>query len=182
MFVVRLLIGLIKGLVIGALAGYGLAAAGAAVPGAAIAYPVAALVGMLVALVAGKPIWAKDARIEVGMKAAAGAVLAPGLLWLARRFLGFEIPFDVATLPGLQAVSGPLTVGMFSGTSLAAVAAVLAGFFDADNQPGSADEAPAKSEASRQRVDTSAAPKATAKDDVDLEAAAEDRAELKGRK
>jgi hypothetical protein len=186
MFVMRLVIGLLKGLVIGALVGYGLAAAGLAVPGAAIAYPVAAIVGILVALIAGKPIWAKDARIEVGMKAAAGALLAPGLLWLARRFLGFEIPFDLSTLPGLKAMSSPATFGMFSATSMAAVAALLAAFFDADNQPGAQEEPPAKGGAAKQRVATSA-PKAEAADALDLDGvetdgAEEQAAEQKGRK
>lgn len=137
----RLLMGLVKGLVLGALVGYGLAAAGMGAPGAFIAYPIAVVIGVLTALVAGKPIWAKDARIEAGTKAVAAAILAPGLMWLARSYAGFALPFDPSALPGLEGLAGAqLTLGTFAVTSLAMVSAVLAGFFDADNSPTSDDE------------------------------------------
>ncbi len=152
MFLVRLVVGLLKGLILGGLVGYALAAAGMATPGAIVAYPVAAVVGVLVGLVAGKPIWDKDGRIEAGMKAAAGAILAPGLMWLARRFLTFDVPFDVTLLPGLGAVSGTPELGAFAVTSLAAVAGLLAGFYDADNQPQAKSEAAEKAPATKKRV------------------------------
>ena len=56
----RLLIGIVKGLIVGGLVGFGLAKLGIAAPGAVIAYLAAALTGVLVGLVAGKPIWAKE--------------------------------------------------------------------------------------------------------------------------
>jgi hypothetical protein len=145
-FILRLLFGLLKGIVLGALIGYGLAAAGVAVPSALIAYPVAAGLGMLLALVAGKPIWAKGARIEVGMKAAAGALVVPGMLWLIRRFLTMGVPFDLPSKLGFEP-SGA-TLGMFGMTGLAMAGAVLAGFFDADNQPGAKEEGADKTSAS----------------------------------
>lgn len=139
---VRLLIGLLKGLVLGGLVGYGVAALGFAAPGALIAYGGAAVVGMLMALVAGKPIWANDARIEVGMKAIAGALIGPGFMWLARHFLTMDLPVDPQLFPGV-ALQGPVALGTFAITSLAMVAALLGGFYDADNQPSKADgEAP----------------------------------------
>jgi hypothetical protein len=148
----RLLTGLAKGLIIGGLIGYGLAAAGAGVPGALIAYPVAVLLGGLLALIAGKPIWAEGARIEVGTKAVAGAVFAPGLLWLARSFATVGIPFDLGALPGLASLSGQAaTIGTFAVTSLAMVAALIGGFFDADNSP--LDEAQQAALAGKQRID-----------------------------
>ncbi len=168
MFVLRLLFGLLKGLIIGGLVGFGLVSAGLASPGALIAYPIAAGLGMLVALIAGKPIWAKDARIEVGMKAAAGALFAPLFLFLARRFLAFDIPFDVSTLPGLGAVSGTQEFGTFALTSYAAVAALLAGFFDADNQPQ--PEGADEGAATKKRVATGGGASAQA-DAAELEAA-----------
>jgi hypothetical protein len=134
----RLVLGLLKGIVLGGLVGYALAAAGLAAPSAWLAYPIAAAVGMAIATIAGKPIWAKDARIEVGMKAAAAAVVAPGLMWLARTFLTVGLPFEPSLLPGVSA--GAVTLGTFSITSLALVAAVLGGFFEADNQPAPPDE------------------------------------------
>ncbi len=157
---VRLLLGLIKGLVLGGLVGYGLAAAGLGLPGALVAYGSAALVGVLAALFAGKPIWAKGARIEVGMKAVAGALLAPGLLWPVRHFLGMALPFDAGALPGLEALAGQNpAIGLFAVTSLALVGAVLAGFYDLDNQPHK-EAAEAKSSgasAGKQRIATTAA-------------------------
>jgi hypothetical protein len=140
MLLARFVMGLIKGLIIGGLIGYGLAVAGMATPGALIVYPLAAAVGIFVALFAGKPIWAKGARIEVGMKAGAGAILAPGLMWLVRQFLTMNVPFDVSSLPGLDAVAGTPEIGMFVVSSLAVVAALLAGFYEADNQPQPQEE------------------------------------------
>lgn len=180
MFAVRLLVGLLKGLIIGGIVGYALAASGMATPAALIAYPLAAGLGMLVALIAGKPIWAKDARIEVGMKAAAGALLAPFFLFLARRFLQFDVPFDVSSLPGLSHVSGTPEVGELALTSFAAVAALLAGFFDADNAPQPPEEADKAAKASKQRVAT---PKGGAADaEAEQEAAEAEAAERRGRK
>ncbi|RLB65278.1 MAG: hypothetical protein DRI90_02435 [Deltaproteobacteria bacterium] len=152
----RLIVGLLKGLVLGGLVGYGLLAAG--LSWGWLAYPAAALVGVLVAMVAGKPIWAEDARIEVGMKSAAGAILAPGMMWLVRHFLTMGLPFDPSALPGLASVSASsVTLGTFFVTSLALVGAVLAGFFDADNQPGGAEQkgaSQAKAGRSKQRIAT----------------------------
>jgi len=128
----RLLVGLIKGILLGGIIGYALSAAGLTLLPAWAAYGGAVLVGLLVALVAGKPIWAEDARIEVGAKAVAGAVVAPGLMALVRNFLEMGLPFSPSTLPGVAAADG-ITLGTFAITSFAIVAAVLAGFFDADN-------------------------------------------------
>lgn len=66
----RLVIGLVKGLIVGGLLGFALAKIGLAAPGALIAYLAAAAAGALVGLIAGKPIWAEGARIEAGLKAA----------------------------------------------------------------------------------------------------------------
>ena len=52
----RLLIGIVKGLLVGGLVGFALAKLGFAAPGAIIAYLAAAMTGVLVGLVAGKPI------------------------------------------------------------------------------------------------------------------------------
>jgi len=151
----RLLTGLIKGLLIGALVGYGLAAVG--LSWGWMAYVMAAVSGVLVALIAGKPIWAKDARIEVGMKAAAGALLGPGLMWLVRSFLTMPLPFDASTLPALdQLASSGLTLGTFSVTALALVAGVLGAFYDVDNDAKEPAEGKAKGEktaAGKKRID-----------------------------
>ncbi|NUP11284.1 MAG: hypothetical protein HOW73_35000 [Polyangiaceae bacterium] len=159
---VRLLLGLVKGLVIGGLIGFALAKLGFAAPGALVAYLSAALVGALVGLVAGKPIWAADGKIEAGLKAGFGAVLALGLMWLTRRFLTFGLPFDLGALAeanrSLHETADRGTIGGLAVTSLALVAAVLGGFYDADNTPDSG----AKSDASKGQT-AGASPKARIK-------------------
>ena len=155
----RLLFGLVKGLVVGGLVGFALAKAGFVAPGAIVAYLSASMTGVLVGLIAGKPIWAKDAKIEAGMKAVVGALIGAGLLWAVRRWLG-QIPMPVS-LGTLTASNSSLhetlsygSVGGLSLTSLPVVGAVLGAFYDVDNTPGG-DVAAEKKDTS-----SAAAPKA----------------------
>jgi hypothetical protein len=143
----RLLIGIVKGLIVGALVGFGLVKLGFAAPGAVVAYLAAAVTGVLIGLVAGKPIWAKDAKIEAGMKAFVGALLAAGLMYAARRFLTMPIPLSLGELGAPNASLGEPatstgTIGGLAITSLAAIAALLGGFYEADNDPSEAEAAP----------------------------------------
>jgi hypothetical protein len=135
----RLVLGLLKGLAIGGLVGFGLAKLGLAAPSALFAYAAAALVGALVGLIAGKPIWAAGGRIEAGLKAGFGALLATGLMALARNFLGFAMPIDLGSLAAAnQSLGETAAQGTFGGlaiVSLAMVAAVIGAFYDADNTP-----------------------------------------------
>lgn len=133
----RLIVGILKGLVLGSLIGFGLLKLGMAFPSAVVAYLAAALTGVLIGLVAGKPIWAKDARIEAGMKAGVGALLGLGLMFAARRWLTMPVPEGLLSVTGAtaQAEAGAASLGTFAMTSLAAIAAVLGGFYDADNTP-----------------------------------------------
>ncbi len=139
----RLILGIVKGLIVGGLLGFGLAKLGFATPGAVIAYAAAALSGVLVGLIAGKPIWAKDAKIEAGMKAFFGALLGAGLMYAARRWLTMPVPVPLGELGGAnlslnEAAGSAGTFGGLAITSLAAIAALLGGFYEADNDP--ADE------------------------------------------
>lgn len=96
----RLLVGIVLGVVIGGLLGFGLFQV---LPGAmagVLGYPFAAATGVLVGLVAGKPIWAKGAQIEAGLKAFVGALLSMGILF-GLRFLGLTIP-EVAGIPAAE--------------------------------------------------------------------------------
>ncbi|PIE05592.1 MAG: hypothetical protein CSA75_03960, partial [Sorangium cellulosum] len=68
----------LAGLVGGTVAALAVKVFGIATMGAILAYPLAVLVGVVVALLAGKPFWTKDARIECGLKAGFGALLAAG--------------------------------------------------------------------------------------------------------
>src|SRR6478609_3692395 len=94
----RLLIGIVKGLLVGGLVGFALAKLGFAAPMAVIAYLAAAVTGVLIGLIAGKPIWAKDAKIEAGMKAFVGALLGAGLMYAVRRWLTMPLPFVLGPL------------------------------------------------------------------------------------
>jgi len=157
----RLLLGIVKGIMVGALVGFGLAKLGFAAPGAVVAYLAAALTGVLIGLVAGKPIWAKDAKIEAGMKAFVGALLGAGLMYAARRWLTMPVPITLGPLTAAneslgEAARSAGTIGGVAMTSLAAVAAVLGGFYEADNDPSEAQETPAsttkKASSSGQRI------------------------------
>src|SRR3954453_13543780 len=133
----RLLIGILKGLFVGGLVGFGLVKLGMPMPTAVFAYLAAALTGVLIGLIAGKPISAKDAKIEAGMKAFVGALLGVGLMYAARRGPTLPIPVSLGPLTGpnesLSEAAGSVgTIGGVALTSLASVAAVLGGFYEAD--------------------------------------------------
>nr|QVV57672.1 hypothetical protein [Myxococcales bacterium] len=137
----RLIVGILKGLIVGGLIGFGLVKLGMAVPISVVAYIAAAVTGVVVGLIAGKPIWAKDAKIEAGMKAFVGALLGAGLMFAARRWIHVPLVLPEAATNALgvtrqiQASEQALTLSSFAMTSLAMVAAVLGGFYDADNTP-----------------------------------------------
>lgn len=161
----RLLVGILKGLVLGSLLGFGLLKLGMAFPGAVVAYLAAAITGILIGLIAGKPIWAKDARIEAGMKAGVGALLGLGLMFAARKWLTMDVPAGLLSVAGAaKAEAGAGTIGQFAMTSLAAIAAVLGGFYDADNTPE-----PEKAETKDQKAAATKARIAEAPADEELE-------------
>ncbi len=142
----RLLIGIVKGLLVGGLVGFALAKLGFAAPGAIIAYLAAAMTGVLVGLVAGKPIWAKDAKIEAGMKAFFGALLGVGLMYAARRWLTMPLPVALGPLAAAntslgEAATSTGTIGGLAITSLASIAGLLGGFYEADNDPSEGQQA-----------------------------------------
>jgi hypothetical protein len=145
----RLFIGIVKGLLVGGLVGFALAKLGFASPGAIIAYLAAAMTGVLVGLIAGKPIWAKDAKIEAGMKAFVGALLGVGLMYAVRRWLTMPLPPLPVALGPLaeantslgEAATSTGTVGGLAITSLASIAGLLGGFYEADNDPSEGEQA-----------------------------------------
>lgn len=128
---VRLLVGLVKGIVLGGLIGLAVASLLGPVPSSAVfVYLAAALVGALVGLVAGKPIWSADGKIEAGLKAGFGALLSLGLLWLVRRFVTVPLPISLG-----QFADANRSIGETALTSLALVGGALGAFYDADNTP-----------------------------------------------
>ncbi|HEY1955104.1 MAG TPA: hypothetical protein VGH28_05815 [Polyangiaceae bacterium] len=143
----RLIFGLLFGLFVGGV----LAAAvikGLGMPafvgtgGAVLAYVFAAVTGVLVGLVAGKPIWASGGQIEAGLKAVVGAGIAAAGMWAMRRWLNLDV--DLHTLAGLSPAK--LTeAGELPIVTLPLIAGVLGAFYEADNTPETADAKAPKS-------------------------------------
>lgn len=135
----RLFVGLFLGAVIGAIVaaslvqGLGLTVFDASVLGPTSAYLAAAVTGVLTGLVAGKPIWSADGKIEAGLKAFFGGLLALGGMFALRMWVHAD-----ADLSQLKAGAGEL--GHLPATSLPLIAAVLAMFFEADNSDAPAEE------------------------------------------
>lgn len=114
----RALIGLVKGLVLGgAIALLLVQVLGVATFGAWLAYPLAALVGIIAGLVAGRPIWDREGRIEAGLKAVVGAIVGAGLMFALRKWLNPAVDlgsFGAGGLGELPVVSLPLIVTLLS--------------------------------------------------------------------
>jgi hypothetical protein len=137
----RLLVGLVIGVVAGGALGFGLLQLLSDPMGGALGYAFAAITGVLVGLVAGKPIWAKGALVEAGLKAFVGALLACGLL-LGLRYVPVE-------LPGLAGATSA-KLGYHAFGALMSVATLLSVFYEIDNTGG--DEEEAKGGAAKKRV------------------------------
>lgn len=131
----RLLIGLVLGTVIGGVVAAVLVQ-GLGIPvftNPFFAYLAAAATGVLTGLVAGKPIWSAEGRIEAGLKAFFGLLLSLGGMFALRQWVHVNV--DLATLK-----AGAGEIGMLPAASLPAIAAVLAGFFELDNGPSEKKE------------------------------------------
>lgn len=135
--IVGLLLGAIVGVVVAAVLVQGLNIWSFAISGAFIAYLAAAVTGVLTGLVAGKPIWAADGRIEAGLKAFFGALLALGAMFALRTWAKVEVDLSLAK-------AGKGLVGDLPAASLPIIAAVLAGFFELDNTPSEKKDDDAK--------------------------------------
>jgi len=148
----RLIVGLFLGAVIGAIVaalvvqGLGIVSFDASALGAAGAYLAAAVTGILTGLVAGKPIWSADGKIEAGLKAFFGALLALGGMFVLRTWV--HVPVD---LSAVKASAGE--IGQLPAASLPILAAVLAGFFELDNnEPKDKEAKAAEKPSSKVRV------------------------------
>jgi hypothetical protein len=96
--------------------------------GAVLGYLSAALTGVVTGLVAGKPIWASGAKIEAGLKAVVGALLAAGAMFALRQWAG-GVTVDLNAI----GAGGPAPLAELPAASLPLIAALLGGFFELDN-------------------------------------------------
>jgi len=130
----RLLVGLFMGLVLGGLLaavlvkGLGITLFATGAGGTAMALLFAAVTGVVVGLIAGKPIWASGGQIEAGLKAFFGALLGAGVMYGIRRFLSTNIDLDAIG-------AGHGALGALPATTLPIIAALLGGFYEMDNTP-----------------------------------------------
>jgi hypothetical protein len=108
------------------------------------AYLFAAVDGVLVGLFAGKPIWAKGARIEAGLKAVFGTLLGVGLMFALRKWVGFAQDLSVLGL-------GKGALGTNPALVFPLLATVMALLFEVDNMFGSDDK---ESAAGKKRIGT----------------------------
>jgi hypothetical protein len=136
----RLLVGLVLGFVVGGALAAALVAGlktttFVGTGGAALAYLVAALTGVVTGLVAGKPIWASGAKTEAGLKAFFGALLGAGAMFALRQWAG-GWSLDLNSI----GAGGPAPVAELPAASLPLIAALLGGFFELDNTGDSKEE------------------------------------------
>lgn len=143
------LLGLAKGLAIGiALALVATRGLGSNTPGALISVLLAGGAGFLVGLVAGRPIWERDAKTEALLKAIVGALIGAGSSFALRRWL--SLPVDLSVL-GL----GIGAAGTLAAVSLPLISTGLALFFELDNNSGSEPKPRASAPTARQRLQAS---------------------------
>ncbi len=168
----RLIFGLVFGLFVGGviaaavIKGLGMVAF-AGTGGAILAYVFAAVTGVLVGLVAGKPIWASGGQIEAGLKALVGAVIASGAMFAMRRWLNIDLDLHSMGLTPTAVT----TAGMLPLATLPLIAGVLGAFYEADNTPAAdTDDKKSKSkEAPSSKSKVRVSGDAKDEDDEDLE-------------
>jgi hypothetical protein len=128
----RLIKGLFKGLFLGAVVAAALVfGLRVSTVGPWLGYAFAAGTGLLAGLLTGKPAWAPGAKVEAGLKAAFGALLAAGGLFAVRKWLNMQVDLTV-----LQAGSGLL--GDLPAANVPLIAAALGALFELDNTDASA--------------------------------------------
>ncbi len=181
----RLFVGLLLGTVIG------VAAAAALVFGLKVtvldgvggsfeAYGAALAVGVLAGLIAGKPIWASGAKVEAGLKAAFGALLAAGGMFALKRWA------PEVTLPTPLGTGAPLPVGELP-ASLVFIGSTLGALFELDNTddgktaPGAAARARVSPSTAARRVAGGGSSQDADKDDGDASRRERELTERSGR-
>ncbi len=126
---IRVLLGLVKGLVVGAGVGYGLMQLHLAESGL-FAFAACAVVGGLVGVVCGRAPWRAETIWTPVVKMLVGGLIGAGLCFVGRRFLP-DTHFALAAPIG--------AVGLHDGSVLSVAVGVLYGIFVEVDDGGSAD-------------------------------------------
>lgn len=146
----RLFVGLFLGAIIGAAAAAVLVQGlhvhtdefGPGTFGPVLAYLSAIVTGVVTGLVAGKPIWSADGKIEAGLKAFFGGLLALGGMFVLRSW--FHPALDLGSIK-----AGAGNLGNLPAASLPMIAGVLAAFFELDNSGTPEEKSDAKGGAAK---------------------------------
>jgi hypothetical protein len=154
----RLVLGLTEGLVLGLALGVASARGlGLSSPGSVVALLLGACAGFAIGLVAGRPIWARDAKTEALLKAAAGALGGFGLSFALRHWLDVHVDLSAFSLG-----AGP--AGQLSAVTLPVTTTLLALFFELDDDGTRAAAKPLARDTGKQRVASEASDSASLDD------------------
>jgi hypothetical protein len=133
----RILLGLLKGGVIGAVVGY--LAGRAGIASGPIAFGVYAVVGAVAGLLCGRPLWRQDTLWTPLLKAIFGLAVGAGLFLVSRKFLnGVHIP--IAAIPGASEHALPEVPALLG----PAIGMVYGAFVELDDAGGASDTAKPK--------------------------------------
>jgi hypothetical protein len=135
----RLLLGILKGALVGGAVGFGAWKAG--LGGGVTGWLVYGAIGFLVGIVCGKPLWRQETLWTPVLKGLFGVLIALGLTWIGRKFLGgFSLPLPQSLgLPEGPVVSTPVLFGPLVGI-------VYGIFVEVDDGERKAKEAAAQTE------------------------------------
>jgi hypothetical protein len=121
---VRVLLGLIKGGIVGAVVGF--AASRVGFGAGAGAWLVYGAVGFLVGLVCGKPPWRQETVWTSLVKGVVGLAVCMGLFWAARKVLGgMQVPAQLLAPLGVTAGKSIVTVPALLGPLIGILYGVL---------------------------------------------------------
>jgi hypothetical protein len=130
----RLLLGLVKGLVLGGVVGAAITFGLHQSVGGVAAYALYALLGALAGVFAGRPPWMKGAWVESLLKGLFGVAVGAGLYALGSRFLNFP-------MPNLATGQGEIALAMQPMLMAPGIGAIYAALIELDNT-GEADSEP----------------------------------------
>jgi hypothetical protein len=130
----RLVLGVLKGAIVGAAVGYGAWKLGL---GGALGFVVYGLVGALVGVVCGKPLWRQETLFTPLLKSIFGFAVGVGLFFGARKILG---GMHLAIATGLGAPDRPLIEVPFLLAPL--IGLIYGAFVEVDDGSGSKPAAP----------------------------------------